>query len=174
MGNKSGYFVRTFQLLSILGFILCLGSIFSTIVMNIVLGSSPSIDSIYWQRLFVSKIVFVLIIPGIILIVVSALILSWKQYGFFCRKWITIAQLFIVLIIINSINITLLVDKVTAIAIRQHQTMTAIPEYGLLKSREDMFGAFNMIMLLGCLIIAIYLPQDKKTLGFINSVSQKC
>lgn len=161
--NKTSNLIKTFQLLAIIGFILCLGSIFSSIVMNIVLGSSPSIDSIYWQRLFVSKIIFVLIIPGLFLMVVSAFILSRKQYGFFRRKWITIVQLFIILIIINSINITLLAEKVTAIAIHQQQTKTVISEYITLKNKEDMFGALNMIMLLSSLIIAIYLPLDKKT-----------
>lgn len=157
--NESSYLAKTLQLLAILGFILCLGSIFSLIVMNIVLGSSPSIDSIYLQRLFASKISSTLIIPGLILIVVNTCILSWKLYGFFSSKWIAIAQLLIILIIINSINITLLADKVTAIAIHQHQTMTTISEYGILKNKEDMFGAFNIMMLLGCLIIAIYLPR---------------
>ena len=161
--NKTSNLIKTFQLLAIIGFILCLGSIFSSIIMNIVLGNSPSIDSIYWQRLFVSKIIFTLIIPGLILIVVSAIILSCKQYGFFRGKWITIVQLLIILIVINSINITLLAEKVTAIAIHQQQIMTAISKYVILKSMEDMFGAFNMMMLLSSPIIAIYLPLDKKT-----------
>ena len=160
--NKTSNSIKTFQLLAIIGFILSLGSIFSSIIMNIVFGSSPSIDSIYWQRLFVSKIIFVLIIPGLILIVVSAFILSWKQYGFFRRKWITIVQILIILIIINSINITLLAEKVTAIAFYQQQILTALPNYVKLKSTEDMFGALIMIMLLSSLIIAIYLPRDKK------------
>jgi len=167
--NKTSYLVKTFQLIAIIGFILCLGSISAFIVMNIVLGDSPSIDSIYWQRLFVSKITFVLIIPGIILIVLSAVILSWKLHGFFNNKWITIAQSLIILIIINSTNIIILADKVTAIAIHQQQIMTARPEYVILKSKEDMFGALNMIMLLGCLIITNYLTCNKKdTLLNIN------
>jgi hypothetical protein len=40
--------------------------------------------------------------------------------------------------------------------------MTAIPEYVILKNKEDMFGALNMIMLLACLIITNYLPCNKK------------
>jgi hypothetical protein len=132
--NKTNYLVKTFQLLAIVGFILCLGSIFTFIVMNIVLGGSPSIDSIYWQRLFVSKITFVLIIPGVILIVLGAFLLSWKRYGFFNNKWITIAQSLIILIIINSTNIILLSERVTIIAVQQQQIMTAIPEYFILKN----------------------------------------
>jgi hypothetical protein len=154
--NPADFLVKTFQLFAIVGFILCLGSIFSFIAMNLVMGNSPSVDSIYLQRLFVSKITFVLIIPGIVLIVLGAVFLSWKQYGFFSNKWITIAQSLLILIIINSTNITLFADKVTAIAIKQKLTMTSIPEFILLKSKEDMFGALNLIMLLACLIIAIY------------------
>jgi nitrogen fixation/metabolism regulation signal transduction histidine kinase len=160
--NCTSWLVKTFRLVAIFGFILCLGSIFSFIIMNIVFGNSTSIDSIYWQRLFVSKITFVLIIPGIILIIMGAFILSWKLYGFFSNKWITIVQSLVILIIINSTNITLLADKVTAIAIHQQQIMTTLPEYVILKNKEDMFGALNMIMLLACLIIGNYLPFDKK------------
>jgi hypothetical protein len=159
--NSADFLIKTFQLFAIVGFILCLGSIFSFIAMNLVQGNSPSIDSIYLQRLFVSKITFVLIIPGIVLIVLGAVFLSWKQYGFFSNKWIAIAQSLLILIIINSTNITLFADKVTAIAIKQKLTMTSIPEFILLKSKEDMFGALNLIMLLACLIIAIYQNRGK-------------
>jgi len=54
----------------------------------------------------------------------------------------------------------LLADKVTAIAIHQKQIMASIPEHVKFKSREDIFGALNMIMLLACLIIPIYKHRD--------------
>ena len=153
---KNEFWFKTYQLLSILGFILCLGSIFSFIVMNIVLGDAPSISSVYWQRLFVSKITAVLIIPGISLVVISTLLLSLKYYGFFSNIWVTITQILVVLIIINSVNITLLAEKVTAIAIHQKEIMADIPGYIKLKSKEDVFGAVNMLMLLTFLIISVY------------------
>jgi hypothetical protein len=159
--NSADFLIKTSQIFAIFGFILCLGSIFSFIAMNLVQGNSPSVDSIYLQRLFVSKITFDLIIPGIVLIVLGAVFLSWKQYGFFSNKWITIVQTLVILIIINSSNVTLIADKVTAIAIHQHQIMTSLPEYVILKSKEDMFGGLNMVMLLACLIITIYQNHGK-------------
>lgn len=154
--NKNDFWYRTYHLLLILGFILCLGSIFSFIVMNIVFGETPSIESTYWQRLFVSEITNVLIIPGICLILISTILFSWKFYGFFSNIWVIIIQVLVVIIVINTINITLMAEKATAIAIHQKVIMNSIPEYVKIKSREDIFGAINMLLLLTYLIISQY------------------
>ncbi len=154
--NKNVFWYKTYHLLSILGFILCLGSIFSFVVMNIALGESPSVDSIYWQRLFVSKITFVLIIPGICLFLVAAIFLSWRYYGFFSNVWVLLVQLLVVLVVVNSINIVLLAEKATAIAIHQKEIMQSIPEYIKIKSREDIFGGINMLILLATLMVSFY------------------
>jgi hypothetical protein len=153
--------VKTFRLMAIIGFVLCLGSIFSFIVMNIVLGSSPTIESVYWQRLFVSEITDVLLLPGIIIFALSAILLSWKQYGFFTNRKVIVGQIFVVLIILNTVNITVIEKNATAIAIHQFQAMKEIPAYLVLKNREDMFGALNMLMLLACLIIGIFQPSKE-------------
>ncbi len=154
--SKNEYWHKTYRLFLMLGYIFCLGGIFSFIVMNIALDKALSIDSIYWQRLFVSKVTFILILPGVSLVLISTILLSWKHYGFFSNKWMVIVQLLLLFIAINSINITLLAEKVTAIAIQQKQIMSAIPEYVKMKNREDIFGAVNMFMLLASLIISIY------------------
>lgn len=148
--------IQTARLISVTGFIISLGSIFTFIVMNDVLGDSPSIDSIYWQRLFVSRITEVLILPGVGLIFTGTFILSWKQYGFFRNTWISILQILVVLIVINSVNITLLAGRVTEIAVRQWQTSVFSPEYINLKSAEDIFGAINVVMMITCLIVPFY------------------
>ncbi|MGD8778838.1 MAG: hypothetical protein PVH88_07730 [Ignavibacteria bacterium] len=158
--SKKEFWYKTYQLLSILGFILCLGSIFSFIVMNIVLGKTPSIDPIYWQWLFVSGITKILIIPGISLVLIGTVLLSWKYYGFFTKEWVTIVQILFLFIITNSINIILLEEKVTAIAVHQKQIMASISEYIKLKSKKDIFGAVNMLMLLTSLIILIYKHRE--------------
>jgi hypothetical protein len=154
--STNDFWYKTYYLVSILGFIFCLGSIFSFIVMNIVLGETPSIDSVYWQRLFVSKITEVLIIPGICLVLIAAILISWKYYGFLSNNWVILVQLLVVLIVINSINIILLSEKATEIAIHQKETMENIPEYLKNKSREDIFGGLNTLMLLATLIIPFY------------------
>lgn len=159
--EKKSQIIKTSQLIAIIGFILCLGSIFSFIVMNVALGSSPTIESVYWQRLFVSKITDVLVLPGITIFVISAALLSWKQYGFFTNWKVIVVQVFMVLIILNTFNITVIEKDATAIAIRQFQTMKEIPDYLVLKNKEDMFGAFNMIMLLACLIIGFFQPSKE-------------
>ncbi|HBZ68079.1 MAG TPA: hypothetical protein DEO70_14695 [Bacteroidales bacterium] len=152
--------LRIARLISITGLILSLGSIFTFIVMNAVMGEVPSIESVYWQRLFVSRITEVLILPGVGLLVVGAIILSLKQYGFFRNTWISVLQILVVLIVINSVNITLLAGRVTEIAVRQWQTSVFIPEYMNLKSAEDIFGAVNVVMMIICLIVPFYKNEN--------------
>lgn len=159
--EKKSHFIKTSQLIAIIGLILCLGSIFSFIVMNVVLGSSPTIESVYWQRLFVSKITEVLVLPGITTFIVGAVLLSWKQFGFLTNWKVIVGQIFLVLIILNTVNITVIETDATAIAIRQFQAMKEIPGYLVLKNKEDMFGALNMIMLLACLIIGTFQPSKE-------------
>jgi len=155
--------IQTSRLISVTGFIISLGSIFTFIVMNDVLGDSPSIDSIYWQRLFVSRITKVLILPGVGLVFIGAFILSWKQYGFFRNSWTSILQILVVLIVFNSVNITLLADRVTELAVKQQQISAVIPEYMNLKGSEDIFGALNVIMMIVCLIFPFYKTENKTT-----------
>ncbi len=160
--KETKFWIRVFRLISIIGFILCLGSIFTFIVMNVVLGNAPSIDSIYLQRLFVSGITSILIIPGVSFIFIGAIFLSWMQYGFFRNTWVTIAQILIVLIVLNAINITLLAGKVTDMAIQQKQISAVIPEYMELKNWEDVFGALNIVMLLASLIIPFFYTEKTR------------
>lgn len=160
MEHKQKIVIQTINLLAILGFILSLGSISCFIVMNIVNGSSTSIETMYWQRLFVSKVTYFLIIPGISLIVVCAFIRSLGLKKLRTHWWLTIVKVMIILIVINTINITFIANKVTQLAILQHQTTTLIPEISSLKGKEDMFGGINMLMLLICLVTGCYL-HDK-------------
>ncbi len=155
--NSSKKVFHIFQLVTLLGFIFCLGSIFTFIAMNMVLGDNPSIEAVYWQRLFVSKITNVLIMPGLVFIVGGAIALSLLHYGFFTNRSLSIIQTLIFLIAINSIHISILVRKVSTIAIQQYESSTTIKNYMAIKSREDMFGGINMILLLTCLILSITL-----------------
>jgi len=151
---KSENWYNTYQLVLTLGFILSIGSIASFIVMNVLFGETSSIDSIYWQRLFVSKTTYFLIIPGVCLILASTIILTYNS----SKKdiWLIIVQILVVLIVLNSIHITLLADKVTTIATYQKEILANIKEYVELKSREDVFGGVNLLMLLVLLGISNY------------------
>jgi hypothetical protein len=93
------------------GFILCLGNICGFIAMNAVLGNTPSYASIYWQRLFVTKITHMFIVPGLWIMIISVGILCWKVYGFFKIKWITVVQVLIILVFINGMFIILPKNK---------------------------------------------------------------
>jgi hypothetical protein len=79
--------------------------------------------------------------------------LSWLHYGVLKYRGVTIIQILVIIIAINSIHISLLAHKVTHIAFLQYRLSTWIKDYETIKSAEDMFGGINMILLLICFVL---------------------
>lgn len=147
---------RSYQLIAILGYILCLGSIFVFIVMNSVMGQEPSMGTLSLHRQFVTGISHVLIIPGIVFLFTGSSLISWQVYGFFSKRWVSVVQVSILLIIVNSICIVVLGDKINNLVNAHSEISQMLTSYKPLKSREDIMGAVNLMLLLVSLIVPIY------------------
>ncbi len=66
------------------------------------------------------------------------------------------------MILINGTFIlTPLVRKVTLLANEGMQNGHILPQFTVLKGREDMYGAINFVLLLACLFLAVFKPFDK-------------
>lgn len=161
--NRNDLLVKTAYLFLTIGFILCLGNITGFIAMNIAIAKETSLNAIYWQRLFVTKITHMFIVPGLWIMLASEIILTWKLYGLFRNKWSNIILVLIIIIFTNGIfNILPLSDKVTSLSTHQMQIKSMLPEYLALKNKEDLFGMLNFVMLLCSLTIRIYKPYDEQ------------
>jgi hypothetical protein len=139
-----------------IGFILFLGSLFSFIVINLT-GEEPTVSSIYWQRLFVKKMISVMTVPGLALIVISDVFLCLKKDCPFSKRWMLIAQIIIALLVINSAFFIIpTAYTVNEISLQQLNTGVFFDEYARLKSKEDIVGAVNFLMTIGLLLTIIF------------------
>lgn len=152
---------RIFYLIFSVGFILFLGSLFSFIVLNII-SEEPTVVSTYWQRLFVEKMTKTITIPGLALIVIGVFLFLKKEHPF-SKRWMIIVQVLLALLIINtSVFVVPIVNTVNDLALEQLNSNVFLEEYTKLKMKEDMFGAVNILMTTGLLLIIIFRSRYEK------------
>ncbi len=154
---------KTIKLLHLIGLVMFLGGILPSIVMNSVVGTSTDVVLIYHQRLFVSAITWTLTIPGMwILIVAGCLIALAGKYRPIEHRWLIAKLVLAVLILINGTFILApLVNQVTSIAEQSAAQGQLLPTYIPLKTKEDMYGIANFLMLVIAFFLAIYRPSLK-------------
>lgn len=146
---------RLLYLILSIGFILFLGSLFSFIVLNII-GEEPTVTSAYWKRLFVAKMTNTITIPGLILIVIGVLWVMIKDHPFL-KRWAIAAQVLLALLTINTAFVVIpTVYAVNDLSLQQLCGNTFLDNYVILKTKEDMLGAFNMLMAIGLFLIVIF------------------
>lgn len=156
---------KTIKLLHIIGLVMFLGGILPSIVMNSVVGTSADVVLIYHQRLFVSAITWALTIPGMwIQIVAGSLIALAGKYRLIEHRWLIAKLVLAVLILINGTFILApLVNQVTSIAEQSAAQGQLLPAYMPLKTKEDMYGIANFLMLVIAFLLAIYRPSFRRT-----------
>ncbi len=152
---------KTAILLHHIGLIMFLGGILPSIVMNSVVGASTNVVLIYHQRLFVSAITWALTIPGMwILILTGSLTVLAGKYRLVEHRWLIAKLALATLIFINGTFVLApLVGQVTNIAEQSVSQGHLLPTYMLLKTKEDMYGIVNFLMLLIAFLLAIYKPS---------------
>lgn len=142
----------------ILGFALCVGSIFSFIAMNII-SPKETIDFtfFYWQRKFVNPIMNFVTIPGIWIFLISNISEYFLNRNNTKKKWKKITLLVLAgLIFLNGIFLIVPTAKiVSSIAENMNNLSLHSQEFLKHKSIEDIFGGINLVMLL------IYLVTKK-------------
>lgn len=150
---------RLLYLISSIGFILFLGSLFSFIILNFI-SEEPTVTSTYWQRLFVEKMTYTITISGLILIVIGTLGYLKKDRPF-STIWAFAALILLVLLVLNTVFFVVpTVNVVNNLALQQLHSNVFLDEYTVLKTKEDIFGAINILITIGLLFIIIF--QSKK------------
>lgn len=146
---------KVFITLVIISYALCLGSVASFIAMNVTAGKNPSLEYIYWQRIFVSSIMTYATIPG------TWMLLIWTFIWYFAtrknyKKTCLAIVIIVALIFINGQFILRpIVKTVNNLAAKQIKLKTLFADYTTQKKTEDILGAVNLLLLLTFLIIFI-------------------
>jgi uncharacterized membrane protein len=152
---------KTAKLLHLIGLVMFLGGILPSIVMNSVVGASTDAVLIYHQRLFVSVITRAQTIPGMwILIVAGCLIAFTGNYRPIAHRWLMAKLVLAALILINGTFILApLVSQVTDIAKLSAAQGQLLPAYLPLKTKEDLYGIANFLMLVIAFLLALFRPR---------------
>ncbi len=155
---------KTTKLLHLIGLVMFLGGILSSIVMNSVVGVSTDALLIYHQRLFVSAFTWALTIPGMwILIVAGSLTALAGKCRLVEHRWLIAKLVLGTLILINGTFILApLVSQVTSIAEESAARGQLLPTYMPFKAKEDMYGIANFLMLVIAFLLAVYKPGFRR------------
>lgn len=152
------------RMLHFTGLVMFLAGILPSIVMNAVVGTSTDVVLIYHQRLFVSAITWALTVPGMwILIVSGSLTVLGRKYRLSEHRWLIAKLVLAVLIVINgTFFLAPLVNQVTTIAEQSAMQGKLLPTYMPLKTKEDMYGIANFLMLVIAFHLAIFKPSFRR------------
>lgn len=151
------------KILHLLGFVMFLGGILGTIIMNVVVGDSTDPSFINHQRQFVSAMTMSLTVPGMWLTILSGLLMAWlRKYNLLRLRWLTIKVALALIILINGAFILApFVSKVTALAAQSASQGILAANYLTLKASEDMFGAINFLLILVAAALAVFKPMAR-------------
>lgn len=153
------------KMLHIIGLVMFLAGILPSIVMNEVVGKSTDAVLIYHQRLFVSALTWTLTVPGMwVLIAAGSLIAIGRKYRLIENRWLIVKLVLAAMILINGTFVLApLVSQVSAIAEQSALQGKLLPTYIPLKTKEDMYGIANFLMLVIAFFLAIFKPSFRRT-----------
>ncbi len=151
----SKLFLRIAKSAMIIGYSLCVGSIASFIAMNMISGTNPTIEFLYWQRIFINPIMNFVTMPGIWLFLIGNIIMFLILENKKKIKNLVLLILSFLVVINGQMIIFPFAKKVSRLAVQQNQTSEFIQEFTTNKTIEDTFGGINLLFLLLYLVIYV-------------------
>lgn len=155
METKDKIFITIALFMTIIGFSLSLGSIFSFIAMNVV-APQPLLpdDFVIWQRYFITSIMNYVTVPAMVLFLLgNGLFVFLKGAK---KKTITLFLLSVIICINGLFFIVPTAYKANTYTIHKNYLEQHWNAYLIEKSLEDTLGGINMLLLLVYLFIVIY------------------
>lgn len=121
-------------------------------------------DELY-MSLYISRFVDdVLVIPGAILTVITAIVYGvWTNWGFFKHKWITVKWIVsIIVIVVGTFYFSPKLDRCLEIADQTRDAALTNPEL-IANSQISLYGAFIQAgILLLLIVVSVFKPWKKK------------
>ena len=153
---------RGLKLAHFVGLVVFLGSILTFIVISALIEGA-SLENIAFGRNIISTGTNVLTLPGMWILAVSGVLMSYKRYGL-AQRFFQIKLLIIVLMVINAYVFTVpAVTSATEIAVRSLEQGQLLPEYNVAYMQESIFGAANVLLTLAAASIGVWRVGVKST-----------
>lgn len=147
--------IRGLKLAHFVGLVMFLGSIFTfTLISTLTQGAS--LENLVFGREIISAGTTVLTLPGMWLMAITGLLMTYRRYGFRVR-FSQLKLLLIGLIILNAYFFILPGEETaTDLARRSLVQEQLLPEYGAAYMRESIFGAVNVVLTITAAVIGVW------------------
>ena len=166
MKEQKKQIVVVSQILTIIGFSLCIGSIASFIAMNVITPKTTlDLDFTHWQRYFAKPITNYVTVPGIWLFVTGNIGLYLFQFN---KDNLNTAILIVAMLtFINGIFVIVPTARiVNRLAFEQAELARNVPLFLRKKMFEDSCGGINLFLLITYLTLTVI--QIRKKLPTAN------
>jgi hypothetical protein len=146
------------------GLVIFLGSILTFIVISALIEGA-SLENIAFGRKIISTGTNVLTLPGMWVLAITGIWMSYKRYGL-KQRFFQIKLLLLTLVVINAyFFIVPAATSATEIAARSLAQDELLPEYKAAYMQESIFGAVNVLLTLAAAVIGVWKIGAKSTNG---------
>jgi hypothetical protein len=151
---------KTAKALHFIGLAMFLGSILGHIAIGFVPGAKDQPQAMLFGRQAIEIATWSLTIPGLALLVVTGLFMTFHGgLGFGRRRWLTTHQIIGALILLNAALILVPVgDDLFGAASQIVHGGGSREAFAALAARERMFGAANLVLALATIFVAVLKP----------------
>ena len=132
------------------------GSILTFLAIS-TLTKNASLDDLVFARQIISAGTTTLTLPGMWMIVITGVLMTVRTYGFFKYTWLNLKHLIIVTVVLNAhLIIVPTADSALHMARLSLAHVTLLSYYNFASSKESVFGAFNVLMILFSIFVGIW------------------
>lgn len=151
--------VKFLRFLHVIATVLYMGGIITHIIIPVTAGDDPV--AMYYGRVFMTKIAWIMINPGFIIALLSGTVF-WFKYKTRPR-WMKVKVVFAVYLGINAFFIlNPMLEPLTELARQGMEQGVITEEFKALAHKEEIFGATNTMPLLLSVIFGIFKPSLKR------------
>jgi hypothetical protein len=166
--GKGEQMIRGLRLAHFIGLVMFLGSIFTFTLISS-LTQAASLENLVFGREVISAGTRVLTLPGMWLMAITGLLMTYRRYGFSLR-FSQLKLLLIGLIILNAYFFILPGEETaTDLARRSLVQQQLLPEYDAAYMRESIFGAINVVLTIAAAVVGVW-KIGGKAVPRLNSV----
>jgi hypothetical protein len=144
------------KLLNVFGLVLCLGSIFTYMVISALVQDS-SLENLAFGRQIISAGTRTLTVPGMLVFILTSAWMGYVRFHGLKNRRYQLLLLLIALIIVNGcFFVAPLVSSVTEIATRSLAQGHLHPEYNAMFLNESRLGLANILLIAAVTVIGLW------------------
>lgn len=142
---------KTLKYLHLLGLVLFLGSIFTYVLISM-LVKSGSLEDLVFGRQIIRTGTLYLTLPGMWLAVLTGLLMAERGKGILRERWLTLKGVLALIVVLNA-HLLIVPATGDALAWAKESLVRGkvLPEYTAAYFRESVAGAFNVLLILAAM-----------------------